>query len=60
MGSCCLYGFDRQRAFRAKYMAKNLSASQEYRKYDENKAKHKDNVATKSKWKAQLPIGFHG
>ncbi len=44
---CFLYGFDWQRAFRARCMAKNLSASREHGKYDKNNVEHRGNVTTK-------------
>ena len=44
----CLYGFNRQKAIGAKYMDKNLWASQKRRKDDEKNIEHKGNMTTKS------------
>ncbi len=44
---CCLYGYDRRKAFGAKYMAGNPSASREYGKHDENNVEHRGNATTK-------------
>ena len=60
LGGCCLYGFNRQRSFGARYMAKNPSASQEYGKRNENNVEHRINVAIKRWRKAGLLIGSHG
>lgn len=48
LGDCCLYHFDRQRAFKARYMIANSSTSQEYGKHDENNVEHRDNTMAKS------------
>ena len=48
LGGCCLYGFDWQKAFGTKYMAKNSSASQEHIKQNENNMEHRGNAMTKS------------
>lgn len=58
-GGCCLYGFDQQKAFEARYMAKNFLASQEYGKHNENNMEHKHNITTKSSWEVRLPIDFY-
>lgn len=42
-----LYDFNWQKMFKAKYIAKNFFASQEYQKYDENNMKYKDNISVK-------------
>lgn len=44
----CLYDFDRQKALRAKYMAKNLLRSWEYEKHDENNMEHRGSMVRKS------------
>lgn len=44
----CLYDFDWQKAFGARYIAKNTSASQKHRKHNRNNVKHRDNAAIKS------------
>lgn len=48
LGSYCLYSFDRKKAFKAKYMAKNPLESREYEMYDENNIEHGSNAMTKS------------
>lgn len=48
LGSCYLYSFDWQKAFEAKYIAKNLWASREYGKHQENDIEHGSNTITKS------------
>lgn len=45
---CCLYGFNQQKAFGARYMAGNLSISRDYRKNNENDIKYNDNMVIKS------------
>ena len=47
LGGSCLYGFDRQKAFGARYLAENPSASREHWKHDKNNLERKGNVATK-------------
>lgn len=36
MGSNLIYGFDKQRKFKSKYMAKNIRSSGRQRRHDEN------------------------
>lgn len=45
--SSALYGFNWQRAFGARYMAKNHATSQEHQKHDESNMKHKRNALAK-------------
>ena len=47
MEGCCLYGFDQQKVFGARYMAKNPPISQEHKKYDDNNMEHRGNAVTK-------------
>lgn len=42
-----MYGFDWQRAYEVKYIAKNLLVSQEYRKYNVINMKHRGNMVIK-------------
>lgn len=40
----CLYGFNRQKIFEAKYIAKNLQGSQKYKKHNNNNIEYKNNI----------------
>lgn len=44
----CLYGFDQQKTFEARYRAGNILASQKHKKHDENNMEYRGNIATKS------------
>lgn len=44
----CIYDFDIQKAFKAKYMTENSWTSWEDRKYDENNMEFKKNIAKKN------------
>lgn len=44
----CLYDFNQQKAFEARYMAKNPLASHKHKKYDANNVKYRGIMATKS------------
>lgn len=50
MKSNFIYGFDRQRVFRARYIAGNNRSSQEYKKYDEINMGYGNTLLAKSKW----------
>ena len=56
---CYLYGFDKQKVFRARYIAGNPSISQEYRKYDGNNVELGNNATIKSWQEAKLPINSY-
>lgn len=45
--SYCLYDFDWQRAFGARYISKNSAVSQKYWKYNENNIEYRGNIAIK-------------
>lgn len=45
---CYLYGFDQQKAFKARYMASNPSVSLDIGKHDKNNVEYGNNVTTKS------------
>lgn len=42
-----LYDFDKKKASKTRYMAKNFSTSQDYKKHDKNNMKHRNNILTK-------------
>lgn len=44
-----IYGFDRQRVFRARYIAGNNRLSQEHKEYDEMNMGYKNTLLAKSK-----------
>ena len=44
---CAFYGFNQQKAFRARYMVRNLEASRKHQKHDESNVEHKGNALTK-------------
>lgn len=44
--SYCLYSFDQQRAFRKRYITRNLVANQQNREYNENDVKYRGNILT--------------
>lgn len=45
---CVLYDFDWQKAFKARYMAVNLAASQKHQKYNMSNVKYRGKVSAKS------------
>lgn len=47
LGSCCLYGYNRQRIFEARYMIKNSSKSRKQKKYNENNVEYKKIIVKK-------------
>lgn len=53
-----LYNVNWQKTFEARYIAKNLITSQEYKKHNENNIKYKSNILAKSKWKVKLFLFF--
>lgn len=57
LGGCCIYDFDQQRAFEARYIAKNLLASWKHRKHNKNNKEHGDNTMEKNQRRARLPVG---
>lgn len=50
MRSNFIYGFDRQRMFKARYMAGNNKLSQEHKRYNKKNMGQESLLLTKSKW----------
>lgn len=53
-----IYNFDRQKTFRAGYMARNSRSSQEHRGHDENGIGQGSLLSAKSKWDKNHQIVF--
>lgn len=60
LSGCCLYDFDQQKVFGARYMAKIPSEGQEHSKQSEINVEYRGNMATKRYQEAGLPVGSHG
>lgn len=45
-----MYGFDRQRIFKAGYIVKNIRSSQEYKRYGKSNIGQEGLLSMKSKW----------
>lgn len=55
MGDYDLYRLNQQKAFGARYIARNFPISQKYQKYNKNNIKYKDNTLIKNKQDVRLP-----
>lgn len=53
-----LNSFNWQKAFEAKYMAKNFVISQEHKKYDKSNMKHKNDTSVKNQQEFKFLIVF--
>lgn len=49
MGSNLMYGYDKQKIFKPKYMAKNIRSSQRQKRHDENNVGGQGLLAAKDK-----------
>lgn len=56
MKSNLIYNFDRQRTFRAGYIARNSRSSREYKEHDEKSISQEDSLLAKSKWDKNYSI----
>lgn len=60
MRDCCIYIFNQQKIFGARYIIEDLYIIQEEGKYDENNLKYRGNATTKNWQEARLFITFLG